>query len=127
MVCLLGERQTRLRREAPGGRARRKGGGDKPKSEKDPTLVADLKRIVEPVTLGSPVQPLTWVSKSHAKLARALTDMGHAISAGTGFKSSKNTSMGANHTARMTGSATPSDTDAAIAASALEALWRPGT
>ena len=67
----------------PDGRVRRKGGGDKPKHEKDPTLIADLKRIVEPVTLGSPVQPLTWVSKSHSKLARALADMGHAISAGT--------------------------------------------
>ena len=65
------------------GRVRRKGGGDKPKCDKDPTLIDDLKRIVEPVTLGSPVQPLTWVSKSHAKLARALVDMGHAISAGT--------------------------------------------
>ena len=67
----------------PDGRVRRKGGGDKPKCDKDPTLIDDLKRIVEPVTLGSPVQPLTWVSKSHAKLARALVDMGHAISAGT--------------------------------------------
>ena len=67
----------------PDGRVRREGGGDKAKSEKDPTLVADLKRIVEPVTLGSPVQPLTWVSKSHDKLAKALAGMGHAISAGT--------------------------------------------
>jgi hypothetical protein len=66
----------------PDGRIRRKGGG-KPKSEKDPTLLDDLKRLVEPATLGSPVQPLTWVSKSHAKLARALAGMGHAISAGT--------------------------------------------
>jgi hypothetical protein len=67
----------------PDGRVRRKGGGGKPLADKDPTLVDDLSRLVEPVTLGSPVQPLTWVSKSHEKLARALKDMGHAISAGT--------------------------------------------
>jgi len=67
----------------PDGRVRRKGGGGKPLAEKDPTLVDDLKLLVEPVTLGSPVQPLTWVSKSHEKLARALKEMGHAISAGT--------------------------------------------
>ena len=67
----------------PDGRVRRKGGGGKPLADKDPTLVDDLKRLVEPVTLGSPVQPLTWVSKSHEKLARALKEMGHAISAGT--------------------------------------------
>ncbi len=67
----------------PDGRVRREGGGGKPLSEKDPTLVSDLKRLVEPATLGSPVQPLRWVSKSRAKLARALKEMGHAISEGT--------------------------------------------
>ena len=65
------------------GRVRRDGGGGKPLSEKDPTLVSDLKRLVEPATLGSPVQPLLWVSKSRAKLTRALKEMGHAISEGT--------------------------------------------
>ncbi len=67
----------------PDGRVRREGGGGKPLCEKDPTLVSDLKRLVEPATLGSPVQPLRWVSKSRAKLARALREMGHAISEGT--------------------------------------------
>ena len=67
----------------PDGRTRRAGGGGKPLIECDPTLLADLKRLVEPVTLGSPMQPLRWVSKSREKLARALEGMGHAISAGT--------------------------------------------
>jgi hypothetical protein len=67
----------------PDGRVRRKGGGGKPLTESDPTLVDDLKGLVEPVTLGSPVQPLRWVSKSHEKLARALGEMGHKISAST--------------------------------------------
>src|SRR6202171_2308943 len=67
----------------PDGRVRRKGGGGKPLIESDPTLASDLRNLVEPATLGSPVQPLLWVSKSREKLARALVEMGHAISANT--------------------------------------------
>jgi hypothetical protein len=67
----------------PDGRIRRKGGGGKPLIESDPTLASDLRNLVEPATLGSPVQPLLWVSKSREKLARALVEMGHAISANT--------------------------------------------
>ena len=67
----------------PDSRVRRKGGGGKPLSESDPSLIGDLQRLVEPATLGSPVQPLRWVSKSREKLALALTAMGHAISANT--------------------------------------------
>ena len=67
----------------PDGRVRREGGGAKPKSESDPTVVEDLRRLVEPVTVGSPMQPLAWVSKSRAKLAHALGEMGHAISENT--------------------------------------------
>ncbi len=67
----------------PDGRVRREGGGAKPSSESDPTLISDLQRLVEPATLGSPVQPLLWVSRSREKLARKLKEMGHAISANT--------------------------------------------
>ncbi len=67
----------------PDGRVRREGGGGKPLGESDPTLVGDLERLVAPATLGSPVLPLLWVSKSRAKLAKALQDMGHAISENT--------------------------------------------
>jgi DDE family transposase len=67
----------------PEGRIRRKGGGGKPLIESDPTLASDLRNLVEPATLGSPVQPLLWVSKSREKLARTLVEMGHAISANT--------------------------------------------
>jgi hypothetical protein len=67
----------------PDGRVRRKGGGGKPLSATDPTLVDDLRRLAEPATLGSPVQPLRWVSKNREKLARALRETGHTISANT--------------------------------------------
>ena len=49
-------------------------------TETDATLLDDLKRLVEPVTLGDPVRPLLWVSKSLDKLASALVAMGHSIS-----------------------------------------------
>ena len=65
----------------PKGRVRREGGGRRALSSRDPTLIDDLRRIVEPATLGCPVRPLLWVSKSHDKLAVALQRMGHRISA----------------------------------------------
>ena len=67
----------------PEGRVRRKGGGPKPLSERDPTLVPDLQRHAEPATMGDPVRPLKWVSKSPAKLAEALKEDGHEVSPNT--------------------------------------------
>jgi hypothetical protein len=58
-------------------------GGRRALSENDPGLVPALKRLVEPATLGDPVRPLIWVSKSMEKLAVTLTEMGHPISADT--------------------------------------------
>ena len=57
------------------------GGGRPPLTRKDPTLLEDLRKLLEPATLGDPMRPLLWVSKSHAKLAAALRDMGHRVSA----------------------------------------------
>ncbi|MFO7757659.1 MAG: ISAzo13 family transposase [Roseovarius sp.] len=64
----------------PHGRVRREGGGPRLLTERDPTLLADLERLVQPATLGDPERPLLWVSKSLDKLAHALGDMGHPIS-----------------------------------------------
>ena len=65
------------------GRVRRAGGGRRAVAQIDPGLVPALKRLVEPATLGDPMRPLIWVSKSMEKLAAALTEMGHPISADT--------------------------------------------
>lgn len=67
----------------PEGRVRRKGGGRRSSSEKDPELIPALKKLVEPFTRGDPVRPLLWVSKSMKKLARELTGMGHKVGADT--------------------------------------------
>src|SRR5277367_6926648 len=65
--------------EGLSGEVRRPGGGCPPLTEKDTTLLEDLRRLLEPATMGDPMRPLLWVSKSHAKLARALCAMGHQI------------------------------------------------
>src|SRR5207253_2369925 len=67
----------------PKGQVRRAGGGRKAVAENDPGLVPELKRLVEPDSLGDPMRPLIWVSKSMEKLAATLTEMGHPISADT--------------------------------------------
>src|SRR6202162_1618221 len=70
----------------PKGQVRRAGGGRRALCENDPGLVPALERLVEPVTLGDPMRPLIWVSKSMEKLAATLTEMGHPISADTVHK-----------------------------------------
>jgi hypothetical protein len=39
--------------------------------------------LLGPATMGDPMRPLRWVSKSHDKLAAALRQMGHKVSAST--------------------------------------------
>ena len=63
------------------GKVRRKGAGRRKLTAKDPTLLSDLERLLEPATMGDPMRPLRWVSKSHEKLATALCVMGHQVSA----------------------------------------------
>jgi hypothetical protein len=62
-------------------RVRRPGGGRPTLLEKDPTLLDDLDRLVEPVTRGDPESPLRWTCKSKDKLAAELQAMGHKVSA----------------------------------------------
>jgi hypothetical protein len=64
----------------PAGRVRRPGGGRQPLTSADATLLEDLRRLIEPATLGSPMRPLLWVSKSCAKLSAALRQLGHKVS-----------------------------------------------
>jgi transposase len=66
---------------APAGRIRKPGGGRKRKVIEDPTLLSDLKALVEPSTRGDPMQPLLWTSVSLRKLASALAEKGHKVSA----------------------------------------------
>jgi hypothetical protein len=65
---------------SPDGRIRRPGGGRKKAREKDPTLLADLEKLVDSTTRGDPERPLRWTCKSVRKLAEELGQMGHSVS-----------------------------------------------
>jgi hypothetical protein len=59
---------------------RRKGGGRKKSALKDPALLADLEKLLEPVTRGDPQSPLRWTCKSVRNLAGELRAQGHEVS-----------------------------------------------
>jgi len=59
---------------------RQKGGGRKKTSLKDPALLADLEKLLEPVTRGDPQSPLRWTCKSVRNLAAELQTQGHPVS-----------------------------------------------
>ena len=89
------------------GTVRRSGAGRPSRAQQCPTLLVDLRALVEPATMGDPMRALLWVSKSHAKLAAALQEMGHTLCANTvptlleqiGFRRQANrkTQEGASH------------------------------
>jgi transposase len=64
----------------PPTRSRRPGGGRKKTTEKDPTLLADLKALVESTTRGDPESPLLWTSRSQRNIVAALKKQGHQTS-----------------------------------------------
>ena len=64
-------------------RVRRKGAGQPALSQSDPAVLEDLRRLVEPATMGDPIRPLLWVSKSREKLAAALRTLKHSVCANT--------------------------------------------
>jgi hypothetical protein len=85
-ICIGKRELTEIDREPPEQpaheqRVRRPGAGRKPLLEKDPTLLADLDSLIDPVTRGDPESPLRWTCKSVRKLASELTEMGHPIGA----------------------------------------------
>jgi hypothetical protein len=59
---------------------RRKGGGRKPLTEFDDSLISALDALVEPSARGDPMSPLRWVCKSTRNLAKELKRQGHDIS-----------------------------------------------
>ena len=64
----------------PPGRVRRLGGGRTKTVVKDPSVLADLERLVEPTARGDPQSPLRWTCKSLRRLAAELGRLGHRAS-----------------------------------------------
>jgi hypothetical protein len=60
-------------------RVRRAGAGRPGILEREPGLSEALDALIDPVTRGDPESPLRWTSKSAAKLALALSEMGHRV------------------------------------------------
>jgi transposase len=89
------------------GRIRRHGGGRKSLKEKDPTLLEDLEKLLEPTTRGDPMSALRWTCKSTKKLAVELNKQGHKIEAkkvgqllhelGYSLQSNRKTKEGGEH------------------------------
>jgi Rhodopirellula transposase DDE domain len=61
------------------GRVRRAGGGRKPLTELDPSLLEDLERLVDADSRGDPESLLRWTSKSVRHLAEGLRELGHQV------------------------------------------------
>jgi len=88
-------------------RVRRVGGGRKPLAWTDPSLLEDLRSLVEPDTRGDPQSPLLWTCKSLRKLSQSLREMGHKIGRtlvgellhelGYSLQANRKTREGANH------------------------------
>lgn len=61
-------------------RCRRKGGGRKSIEIKNPEILKELEKLLEPYTKGDPMNPLKWTSKSMRNLEDALEQKGYKVS-----------------------------------------------
>jgi transposase len=75
----LGIRELESGEKLQAGRVRRAGGGRKPLTETDPTLLSDLERLVDDEARGDPEGPLRWTAKSVRNLAQELRGLGHDV------------------------------------------------
>jgi hypothetical protein len=65
--------------EPAAGRIRCRGGGRKPLTRHQPTLLEALDALVEPTSRGDPQSPLRWTCKSVRQLAAELNEQGYGI------------------------------------------------
>ena len=72
--------EKRKLEDLPTERVRKEGGGRKKKSEVEEGLVSALEKLVNPHTLGDPMQPLLYTSRSLRNLATELNKLGYDIS-----------------------------------------------
>src|ERR1700751_5136095 len=62
----------RSKSSAGPGRPRKVGGGRKTKEVQNPTLLADFKRLVQPVARGDPMRVILWTARSLRNLEEEL-------------------------------------------------------
>jgi hypothetical protein len=88
-------------------RIRKQGGGRKKKTALDTNLVKAVEDIVTPHTIGDPIKPLLWTSKSLRNIAEQVAKKGYKIShklvgvilkeAGYSLQSNRKTDEGSSH------------------------------
>lgn len=79
-VIARGIRELHSKQMQPTERIRRPGAGRKKAVLKNPKLLQELEKLVEPATRGDPENPLRYTSKSTRKLAKELNAEGHPAS-----------------------------------------------
>jgi len=84
-TILKGIRELRGQRKlaAEEGRVRKPGGGRKPIEEHDPDITRVLEQVMDESTVGDPMSPLKWNSKSTYQIQQYLASKGHQISEDT--------------------------------------------
>lgn len=84
-TILKGIRELRSRRKLAWeeGRARKPGGGRKPIEEHDPEITRLLEEVMDESTVGDPMSPLKWNSKSTYQIREYLANRGHLVSEDT--------------------------------------------
>jgi transposase len=107
-----GMREIRVGETLEGGRVRKVGGGRRPLSETDATLLTDLKALVADDARGDPESPLLWTAKSVRTLAGALGEQGHRVSHETVAKLLRQLGYSLQANRKMTEGASHLDRDA---------------
>jgi len=97
------------------GRVRRAGGGRRPLTETDPTLLGDLEALVADGARGDPESPLRWTAKSVRALAAALREQGHRVSHETVAKLLRSLGYSLQANRKMTEGSSHPDRDAQFA------------
>ena len=75
-----GIKEIKNKTTLPLNKIRKKGGGAKKLTNKQPNLLKDLEKLIDPVTKGNPENLLKWSSKGTEKLAKELKNKGYKVS-----------------------------------------------
>ena len=102
-----GEKDSIELNESESTRIRKKGGGRKKTTTHFPDLLKSIEDIVSPHTMGDPMNPLKWTSKSIRNITKSLIDNGFTIchevtrkcllELGYSLQTNKKTKEGGNH------------------------------
>jgi hypothetical protein len=79
----IGELRGKAKLAAAEGRVRKCGGGRKPIEESDPNFIRVLEQVMDESTVGDPMSPLKWNSRSTYQIRQYMASQGHSVSEDT--------------------------------------------